>query len=161
MTNLELYHYGVKGMKWGRRKAVPTAGDVARKKTAYKAANRAYKKAFNYADNRRIAAFSPIKKHREANDARWEDAIEKADAANKAKAEYKAVKKAFKADARAKAKADRALAKLEKQKYKEAVKKRSKEILKGESIVGKIWDVYTGAHKIQAELELSERRSKK
>lgn len=159
MNNNELVHYGVKGMKWGKRKAVPTAADVANKRSAYKAANREYNKAFDKAYNRNIGSFSPIKKHRDASTARWEDAISKAEAANKAKAEYKAVKKAFKADARAKAKADRALAKMEKQSYKEAVKQRSKEILKGESIVGKVWDVMTDAHKYQAEIEIGlERR---
>lgn len=155
----ELYHYGVPGMKWGKRKAVPTAADVKAKKAAYKQANKDFNKAFNRADSRNLAAFSPIKKHREANTARWENVHDKARALDKAKTEYKAVKKAFKADAKAKAKADRALKKMEKQSYNEAVKQRSKEILKGKSVVGKIWDVTTGGHKIQAEIEVGlERR---
>ena len=42
---------------------------------------------------------------------------------------------------------------------KEAVKQRSKEILKGKSAVGKVWDVLTDGHKIQAEIEVGlERR---
>ena len=142
----ELKHYGVPGMKWGHRKAQTEVG-AARK--AYRQANRAYSKSFNKAYNRSIAAWSPIKKHREANDARWDDAVNKAKAANEAKA---ALKKA-KATAKAKAKAERALAKIEKQKKKDFIKTRSKEIMKGESVLGKIWDGYTGAHKIQAEIE--------
>ena len=159
MNNTELRHYGVKGMKWGHRKAVPTAADVKAKKAAYKTARKEYSRAYDKAYNRSIAGLSPFKKHRQANDARWENAIDKADALNKAHAEYKAVKKAFKADAKAKAKADRALKKMEKQQYKEAVKQRSKEILKGKSAVGKVWDVLTDGHKIQAEIEVNlERR---
>ena len=164
MTEIEyeLYHHGVKGMKWGKRKARYTAEDVANKKAAYKQANKAYSKAFDKAYDRNLESFSPFKKHREASNARWEDALNKAEAANKAKAEYKAVKKAFKADAKAKAKADRALKKLEKQQYKDAVKQRSKEILKGESIAGKVWDILTDGHKIQAEIEVNlERRGYK
>ena len=160
--NNELYHYGVKGMKWGKRKARYTSEDVAAKKTAYKQANKAYSKAFDKAYNGNMGSFSPFKKHRDASNARWEDAQNKAVAANKAKAEYKAVKKAFKADAKAKAKADRALKKLEKQQFKEAVKQRAKEIQKGESIAGKVWNALTDGHKIQAEIEVGlERRGYK
>ena len=96
----ELYHYGVKGMKWGhRKKQQPTSGIRDRydsTKTAYKSANKAYKKSFNKANNRRIAAFSPSKKQRQRNDERWADAIDKANTANKAQAKYKQAKSARK-----------------------------------------------------------------
>lgn len=142
----ELYHYGVPGMKWGKRKAQTEVG-AARK--AYRQANREYTKSFNKAYNRSIAAWSPVKKHREANDARWDDAVNKAKAANEAKS----VLKKAKATAKAKAKAERALAKIEKQNKKDFIKTRSKEIQKGSSVVGKMWNAYTGSHKIQAEIE--------
>ena len=162
MNNNELQHYGVKGMKWGKRKAVPTAADVKAKKAAYKTANKAYNKSFDKAYNSALMGISPFKKHRQEYDNRWQDAVDKAQAAGKAKAEYKAVKKAFKADAKAKAKADRALKKMEKQQYKEAVKQRAKEIQKGESIAGKVWNALTDGHKIQAEIEVGlERRGYK
>lgn len=141
----ELKHYGVPGMKWGHRKAP----EVVAARKAYKQANREYNKAFNKAYNRAHQAYSLSKKKRAANDARWEDAMNKAEAANKAKAEYKKVK----ATAKAKAKAERALAKIEKQNKKEFIKTRSKEIQKGSSVVGKMWNAYTGGHKIQAEIE--------
>lgn len=144
----ELKHYGVPGMKWGHRKARPQS-EVRTARKAYRQANREYNRAFDKAYNRSIAAFSPIKKHRQANDARWEDAVNKAEAANKAKATYKKAK----ATAKAKAKAERALAKIEKQNKKDFIKSRSKEIQKGSSVVGKMWNAYTGAHKIQAEIE--------
>lgn len=96
----ELYHYGVKGMKWGVRKASyqnTATSDLKRRydsaKANKKAANKAYAKAYNKAYNRDIAALSPVKKHRQANDARWDDAIKKANDANAADKAYKQVKK--------------------------------------------------------------------
>lgn len=99
-NSTELYHYGVKGMRWGHRKAsyqnAATSGlrqryDAA--KANKKAANKAYAKAYDKAYNRSIAGLSPIKKHRQANDERWNDAIEKAKTANAADKAYKQVKK--------------------------------------------------------------------
>lgn len=87
----ELYHYGVKGMKWGVRKARPQT-DLDRKRAAYKTAKKDYNKSFSKAYNRAAAGYSPFKKHRQANDARWEDAANKAESLNKAKSEYKKAK---------------------------------------------------------------------
>lgn len=92
----ELNHHGVKGMKWGVRKKPQEsaiAANVRKTKAAYRSASRAYSKSFNKADAGSIAVFSPFKKHREANDARWDDAVKKAKAVNKAEAAYKAAKK--------------------------------------------------------------------
>ncbi len=98
----ELYHYGVKGMKWGHRKASYQNTAVSAQRQKYldakankKAAGRAYNKAYNKAYNRNLAAFSPIKKHRDANNARWEDAIKKAQDLGKANKEYKQAKKEY------------------------------------------------------------------
>lgn len=93
----ELIHHGVKGMKWGVRKKLPEsniARDVRTTKQRYKDAKRAYNKSFNKAYNKAAVAYSPFKKHRQANDARWEDAANKADRLNSAKAAYKKSKKA-------------------------------------------------------------------
>lgn len=97
IVNGELYHHGVKGMKWGvRKKRV-----YDEKKAAYKTAKKEYNQAFRKADNRALAAYSPSKKHRQANDARWENAVNKAEALNKAKKEYKSAKKDYKREVRA------------------------------------------------------------
>lgn len=97
MENYELclYHHGVKGMKWGVRKARQAESDLRKKKDSYKKAKKAYNKSFNKAYNRAIGAYSPFKKHRDANDKRWDDAAKKADALNKAKSDYKSAKKEF------------------------------------------------------------------
>ena len=102
----ELRHYGVKGMKWGQRRfknpdgSLTSAGKrrYAREeaKENYKQAYKEYNKSFNKAYGRSIGAFSPSKKHRENNKARWEDVAEKAMIADKAKADYKQAKRSDK-----------------------------------------------------------------
>ena len=71
MTDNELMHYGVLGMKWGKRKAQP-ANDVQRARAAYK-------------------------KAKAESDKRLADATAKAKAANSAKSAYKAAKSKQKA----------------------------------------------------------------
>lgn len=111
----ELYHYGVKGMRWGHRKA-PSAVGVSAQRQAYlnakankKAAGKAYSKAYSKAYNRSIAGLSPFKKHRQANDARWDDAVKKAKASNAADKAYKDAKKAYKQTDEYKAKRAKAI----------------------------------------------------
>ena len=152
----ELMHYGVPGMKWGKRKAVRyerqarkidqkangarLMGSMQRSaqaqsksalgqkaygvnasyyekranrltakanrvgttlerkqaisdaKSAYKSAKKDYNKSFNKAYNKAGQAYSLSAKKRQANDARWEDAANKADALAIAKAAYKKTK---------------------------------------------------------------------
>lgn len=95
----ELYHYGVKGMKWGvrkKRQSAPTS-DIRKRydttKAAYKEAKKEYSKAYHEADNKRIAGISLSSKHRQANNARWENVVDKGWEAENARVAYKSAKK--------------------------------------------------------------------
>ena len=71
----ELYHHGVKGMKWGHRKSLPTSSlrnQVDSTKTTYKNAKKAYNKSFN--------------------DARWAKTLVDANKLDSAKTDYKKAK---------------------------------------------------------------------
>lgn len=94
----ELMHYGVKGMKWGHRKALPTPSTynkVQSTKAQYKQAkkdyNKAYNKAYSYSSRHTIGQFTNKKKKAES-DRRWNDAYDKANAVEKAKTDYKQAK---------------------------------------------------------------------
>lgn len=143
-----LCHYGVKGMKWGRRKAnytsITTDGskrrayDNAQKRleTARankKVAQKVYNKSFNKATSLRGA----YGKNSKANVDRM---MEAAKASNKADRQYKAAKQA--------AKAAKKMAKIEasvvKTKYRE-------QYMKGQSAVGKAMARLTNADKHYAD----------
>lgn len=106
-VNGVIFHHGIKGMKWGVRRfqdkdgSLTPAGrkryadDVSEKKAAYKQAKKDYNKSFSKAYDKAIAGYSPIKKHRQANEERWNDAADKAERLNKAKADYKNTKKEY------------------------------------------------------------------
>lgn len=93
----ELYHHGVKGMKWGvRKKQLPTSSmrkNVDSAKAEYKSAKKAYNKSFNKAYNRQAAAFSPSKKQRQRNEERWGKVYDDANKLDSAKTAYKNAKR--------------------------------------------------------------------
>lgn len=93
----ELYHYGVKGMKWGVRKRsenLPVSDTrrrydeaKANRKAAKKAYNKSFNKAYNYSSTIRLT-----KKGKAERDRRWEDTYDKLDTLDKAKIDYKKAK---------------------------------------------------------------------
>ena len=99
MRQDELMHYGVPGMKWGHRKALPISSQRARydaAKQQYKADNKAYTKSFNKAysySNRHPISQHVGKKQKAESNRLWEDANNKAIQANKSKYAMKRAKK--------------------------------------------------------------------
>lgn len=159
----ELYHHGVKGQKWGKRRYQNPDGSLTpagkarynydNAKGEYKQAKKEYNKSFNKAYNKSSAAYSPFKKHRQANDERWNDVFDKAENLRLAEKTYKQAKKEFKDEKHSKRIAEKQLAKIQKLEKKQFIQQRSKEILAGESFVARFYDKVTGGHKIQAEIE--------
>lgn len=121
--NNELYHHGIQGQKWGVRRFQNSDGtytaagkrryfgttnkekraiknyEIA--KSEYKQAKKEYSKDFDKAYNKAVAGYSPFKKHREANDERWEKAANSAEKANQAKQKFKQAKSELKAEKKA------------------------------------------------------------
>jgi hypothetical protein len=86
-------HYGVPGMKWGRRKASTTSYGTARAqyKAAKKAYNKSFNKAYNYSGRHAIGQYINKDKKAESN-RRWDDAYNKSVELNQAKKAYKQAK---------------------------------------------------------------------
>lgn len=94
--NDELYHYGVKGMRWGHRKSLYNNPVVTSKKRAYKAAKKEYAKsnneAYQYSRMHPIGQYVSKKKKLESNK-RNMDVINKFVAMRNAKKDYKTAKR--------------------------------------------------------------------
>jgi hypothetical protein len=102
----ELQHHGVKGMKWGVRKARQEYKNLSKLKGEYRHAKKAYNRSFDYALNR-SQSFSLSRARRAENDAAWKDAERDAKRAEDAKKAYKAKKKEVRQNAPVAAKLER------------------------------------------------------
>ena len=87
----ELYHHGVKGMKWGVRKKYVSEAKK-NMKIAKKEYNKAFNRAHNYSSRHMIGQYTNKKKKAESN-RRWNEARDKVEKYNTAKSIYKAQKK--------------------------------------------------------------------
>lgn len=106
MESTELMHYGVKGMKWGVRRARQEYKKLDAAKGKYKHAKKAYDRSFSYAANT-PGAFSLNRVKRAQANARWDDAERDAKRLAKAKTAYKEQKKAVRENAPVAAKLER------------------------------------------------------
>lgn len=103
----ELQHYGVKGMKWGVRKAREEYRKLDKAKGEYKHAKKAYNRSFKYAYNRSGKVFSLNRATRVENNERWRDANRDARRLQKTKNAYKKQKQEVRKNAPIAAKLER------------------------------------------------------
>ena len=142
MENNELYHHGVKGMKWGHRKARPRATSDGSALRSYKRAKANLRQAYGnkvikdndydiaYGNSQKLK--NQFGKNNRDNNA---ELVRTAEASAKADREYKAAKAAVKATKK--------MAKME---AKQVKKMYRDQYMKGENVLGKIWAYTTGVH---------------
>lgn len=101
-----LQHHGVKGMKWGVRKARKEYADLDRAKGIYKNAKKSYNRQVNYAGSK-AKGLSLSRARRAEKDAAWNDVKAHKERLDKTKEQYKTQKKAVKENAPVAAKLER------------------------------------------------------
>ena len=89
----ELYHYGVKGMKWGVRHDEREMDARTKYRTAHKEYKKAFNKAYGFSQRHPITQYIKRSKNYKKSNDYWEDAINKAERSRITKQEYKSVKR--------------------------------------------------------------------
>lgn len=103
----ELQHYGVKGMKWGVRKAREEYKKLDQAKGQYKHAKKAYDRSFSYYYKNSKQGLSLNRAKRVENNERFKDSMRDAKRLNETKKAYKEQKKAVRKNAPVAAKLER------------------------------------------------------
>ena len=158
MNNNYLAHYGVLGMKWGRRKTAPSLSTMQRaqksaenaeaktklakqrlieQKKINKQANREWSKAYDKLAAHPIDNLFNTKKGREYS----KDLDSKSEALRREHAAYKKAKAGYKS-----------AKKMQATKVKDVVKLYEKEIADGQGFLGNLYGAYTGSNKGTASL---------
>lgn len=106
MESTELVHYGVKGMKWGVRRARKEYAELDRAKGIYKHAKKSYNRSVNYAGSK-AKGFSLSRAKRVEKDAAWNDVRSHKERLDKTKEQYKTQKKSVRENAPVAAKLER------------------------------------------------------
>lgn len=102
-----LQHYGVKGMKWGVRKARQEYKKLDQLKGQYKHAKKAYDRSFGYYYQNSKQGLSLNRVKRVQNNERFKDSVRDAQRLEKTKKAYKEQKKAVRKNAPVAAKLER------------------------------------------------------
>ena len=154
----ELYHYGVKGMKWGVRKAAQAheartaARDKARQEKVKTAVTK-YKDAAQAHEARTAARVKGVSRRTQ----RLEKAVQRQEKVAKSWDDQSAITdkkgRTLMSKAEVKEIRDAAYSKLEKQKVKLIKSQMADQIQAGSSVVGRMYNSLTGAHRTQAEIE--------
>ena len=96
----ELYHYGVKGMKWGVRKDPEVSAARRRYKMAKKEANKAFNKAYSFSNRHPVSQYFKSSKNYHKSNELWGDAQDKIREEKNAKSNLKAIKRSHKVAAK-------------------------------------------------------------
>lgn len=102
-----LQHYGVKGMKWGVRKARDEYKKLDTLKGQYRHAKKAYDRSFGYYYQNSKQGFSLNRAKRVQNNERFKDSVRDAQRLERTKKAYKEQKKAVRKNAPVAAKLER------------------------------------------------------